>query len=706
MSDVGLTSADIAKLSATTELMDRLWAPCRYNCPVHADVRGYIEAVAQGRFIDAIDTIRRHLPFACVCGRVCHHPCEANCRRNDVDDAVAIREVKRFAAELAGAGGPTVHKAAKQDKQRVAIVGAGPAGLAAALELAKWGYRPTVFEKFDRPGGIPATAIPVYRLPRDVVQMDVDWICAHGVELVTGVDVGKDKTIKQLRADGFAAVCLATGLPRSRPLPMTGGDGPGIHTAIELLTEVAFDRRPKLGQNVLVVGGGNVAVDAARTAVRLGAGRVRMMCLETREEMPAFTWEQTEANEEGIAFIHRRGPVEVRRDGERIIGLTARLVTRVFDESNRFDPQYDDSDVIAVDCDTVIIAIGQMADYSFLAGSGMETDDRGRFTYDPATCRTSQVDVFAAGEIVTPPGSVVEACASGQRAARAMDMFLRGEPVALDDSLPPYIDKIAAPTAEKVRKVVRQPVPTAPPEHRKACFAEVDHSYAVSAALREARRCMNCGAGAEVLTDKCAACLTCLRVCPFDIPIVADVARIDPELCQACGVCVAECPANAIVPRGRQPGWITQLTADALAKANGTKIIAYICGQHASEADWLGQSAPADGVREVYLPSMGAIATGDLLRAFEDGADAVFLVTCQDASERYPNATTRLRKRVAQARVMIKAAGIAKSRLQMFELTRPSREAIRETLAEAVEMLKAPRAAKKAKKKAKTKSKE
>ena len=686
MAEVGLTSKDVARLSSTAELMDLLWAPCRYGCPVHADVRLYLECIAQGRFLDAIDVIRRHLPFAGVCGRVCHHPCEVNCRRNDVDSAVAIRELKRFVAERAGGKGPTVHKAAKQDRQTVAIIGAGPAGLAAALELAKRGYRPTVFEKHPRAGGIPATSIPVYRLPRDVVQMDVDWICAHGVKLTTGVAVGADKTIDTLLVDGYSAVLIAAGLSRSRPLPMPGDDGPGVHGALEFLTAAAFDRAPKLGQDVLVIGGGNVAVDAARTAVRLGATCVRMMCLETRQEMPAFTWEQSEADEEGIAFLHRRGPVEIQRTGTRITGVSARRVTRVFDEAKRFAPQYDDSDVIGVECDTVIVAIGQAADYGFLAGSSVRRDASGRLTYDPATCQTSVPAVFAAGEIVTPPGSVVEACASGRRAAQAMDLFLSGRAIVLDDSLPPYIDKIAPTTGEKVRKVRREPVPTEPPEVRRTGFAEVDHNYRVSAALRESRRCMGCGSGAEVLTDKCAACLTCLRVCPFDIPAVTDVARIDPALCQACGICIAECPANAIVPRGRQPGWVTRLIVDALANG-GPKTLAFICGHYAGETDWLGKADPVKGVTQILLPSMGALAAGDLLRVFEHGAQALFLVTCQDAAERYPTATVRLRKRAAQARTMLKAVGIKSDRLQMFELTRFTPAAIRETLAEAAAKL-------------------
>jgi NADPH-dependent glutamate synthase beta subunit-like oxidoreductase/ferredoxin/coenzyme F420-reducing hydrogenase delta subunit len=696
MAEAGLTSKDLAQLSGTAELMERLWAPCRFGCPVHADVRSYLECIAQGRFVDAVDVIRRNLPFACVCGRVCHHPCEANCRRNDVDSAVAIRELKRFVAEQAGAKEPAVRKAAAQDRQTVAIIGAGPAGLSAALELAKAGYRPTVFEKFPRAGGVPATAIPVYRLPRDVLQMDVDWICAHGVKLATGVAVGKDKTLDQLLSEGFSAVLIAAGLSRSRPLPLPGDQGAGVHGALEFLTAAAMDRAPALGKDVLVIGGGNVATDAARTALRAGAGRVRMMCLEASEEMPAFPWEQAEAQEEGIEFIHRRGPTEVRRAGGRITGVATRRVTRVFDEQKRFDPRYDDGDVSIVECDTVILAIGQAAEYGFLAGSTVKLNARKQLEYNPATCQTNVPAVFAAGEIVTPPGSVVEACASGQRAARAMDLFLRGLPIVLDDVLPPHIDKIAPATADLVRKVRREPVAAQPPQVRRKNFAEVDHSYRASTALHESRRCMGCGSGAEVLTDKCAACLTCLRVCPFDIPVVTDVARIDPALCQACGICVAECPANAIVPRGHEPGWLGRLTAAALAEGS-PKRIAYVCGHLASQDDWLARGEGAPGVREIYLPSMGAIATGDLLAAFEQGAEAVFLLTCQDAAERYPSATVRLRKRAAQARQMLKAAGIKSNCLAMFELTRFTRPAIRETLAEAVAKLAAAKTKAKAK---------
>ena len=676
-----LTTRDLAALPSVTALLEKEWAPCRDGCPVHADVRRYLQHIAQGQWREAIDVIRERLAFACVCGRVCHHPCETNCRRQDVDAAVAIRELKRFVAEHQGAGGATVHKPARQDKARVAIVGGGPAGLAAALELARKGYRPTVFEKLPVAGGIPATAVPAYRLPRDVVQIDVDWIRAHGVEILTGVQIGKDRGISKLLSDGFDAVLLATGMTLSRSLPLAGADHPRVFKVMEFLNAMTFGEKPQVGQNVLVIGGGNVAMDAARTAVRLGAARVQAMCLENEQEMPAWSWERDEANEEGVSFIHRRGPVEITVRAGAIVGVKARKVTRVFDENKRFSPAYDDADMIDVPCDTVIFAIGQMADTSFIAGSPVALDERGRLRYDARTQQTNLPNVFACGEIVTPPGSVVEACQSGRRAAEAIDQYLSRGQVALDDTIPPKIGTIPATTAEKVLKVERHPIPMEPAAKRRSCFDAIDHTLDIPAVLAEARRCMSCGSGAEVLVDKCAACLTCLRVCPFGIPVVTDVARIASDKCQSCGICIAECPAKAIVYKGCEADDIAGRTANALA--SGRKVVAYVGGFAASDRQWQSAGGDVEGVGAIYLHSTSRLSVSDLLHALEAGADGVIVACLPGGHDRYPDVAHRTRLRVEQARQFLKDIDLPAERVVMADIGDGSDAAVREAVIQA-----------------------
>jgi ferredoxin len=329
------------------------------------------------------------------------------------------------------------------------------------------------------------------------------------------------------------------------------------------------------------------------------------------------------------------------------------------------------------------MAIGQAPDMGFLQGGSLKTDERGRVPYTPATQQTALPWLFACGEIVTPPGSVVEACASGRRAAKAVDRFLRGEEIRIDDTLPPYIEKIEAKTAEKVLKVEREAVAVEPPESRRKNFTPVDRNYAEEAALREARRCMSCGAGAEVLVDKCAACLTCLRVCPFDIPKVTDVARIDSALCQACGICIAECPANAIVARGWDARGLPSRVAAAMnSPAGRRKTVAFVSGHRATAAQWR-EGAGAAGVAEIYLPSLARLSVSDILGAFEKGAQAVLVVACPEGTDRFPQATLRAKRRVEQARQLLAEVGIAGDRLQWIEAADQPPDAVRAAMAAA-----------------------
>ncbi len=672
-----IKSQNIGPDGRTEWLMESEWAPCRYACPVHADVRTYIELAAGGDWRGAIDVVRRQLPFAAVCGRICHHPCEDNCRRGDVEAAVAIREVKRFVAETQGAGGASLHPRKQPTGKKAAVIGAGPSGMSAALELAKSGHETVVFDRAETAGGVPANIIPRYRLPAEVTRIDIDWICAHGVRLRLGVEAGADFTINSLLKDeGFDAVLIAVGLSSSRKLPIPGADHAKVYAVMDFLRETNLGRAPQVGDETVVIGAGDVAMDVARTAVRLGSRKVKILCLEDEDEIPAYEWEVREAREEGVEFIKRRGPVEIlTAAGGAITAITARKVTRVFDDQGRFAPEYDDSDRIQVSADTVVFAIGQAPDPGYAAGDELELDGSGRPVWDPRTFRTSRADVFACGEIVTAPGSVVEACQSGKLAARAVDAYLNGRPIRIEDETPYVIDTLPGKNAENVIRRDRMPVGTLPPERRRRCFEPIDSTYPPGAAAMEARRCMSCGGGAEVLVDKCSACLTCLRVCPFDAPVITDVARVAAEGCQACGICEAECPSNAIVMRRTGRDSLKQKTAGMLEA--GKEIIAYIGGFRASPADWRGEhGAGVESTGEIYLTSTASISVSDLLYAFGKGARGVILAPPKDGHDRYPRTAARTRRRVEQARTLLKEAGLDESRLRMAEIADEGRDAL------------------------------
>ncbi len=679
-----LTAAEYAKLESHRALLDLEWPPCRSACPVHADVRGYIELIARGRYREALDLIGEVLPFPSVCGRICHHPCEQDCRRNELDEPAAIRDLKRFVAEYDYPEAPEP-RPVSQDKEKVAVIGAGPAGLTAALDLAKKGYRPTVYEKHPVAGGVLATAVPTYRLPRSVLQKDIDAILARGVELKTGVEVGKDVTLEGLRSEGFKAVILAVGLAKSQGLPIPGADAARVQLALPFLEAFAFGGKPDMGDDVIVIGGGNVAIDVARSAVRAGAGRVRMVCLENKEEQPAWDWETHEAAEESIETVYRQGPARIIVEDGAVTGVEFKKVTRVFDPDGRFSPEYDDSDLTKLECDTVVFAIGQASDLSFVEGTDVEVNERGRLVFDRDRAGTSAKDVFACGEVVTGPGAAVEAAASGHKAALAVDGYLRGEAVDLAESLPPKIEKLPESAFEKVPKVERPKMPMVAPEVRKANFDEFELGLSEAAVLAAARNCMNCGAGAVVISDKCAACLTCLRVCPFDVPVVTESAEMQSCLCQGCGICAAECPANAIVMAGYGLKDLRNETVDALAslEGNGARLVVYACGHHAPASLWGGESSDRPpGAKEIYLPSMSRLNVADILGAFESGAGGVLVLACESGTCRYPGVDVRLRRRVAQARELLGEVGIAAERIELREGVAGDAEATSSAIAE------------------------
>ena len=643
-------------------LQIELCATCSAACPVRTDTRAYVDLIAQGRYEEAFEKIREFNPFPSVCGLICHHPCEGECRRQFVDESVALRNLKRFAVEQA-----LEYRKRKRQKaeithpETVGVVGSGPAGLTVAHDCIKEGYAVTVYESLPKPGGLLACTIPRYRLPLDDLQHDLDDITALGVEIRTGLVVGKDISLEELRKK-HDVVVLAVGLSESRGLPLENEDHPDVLLAMSFLRASALRERVEVRDNVIVIGGGNVAVDVARTALRLGAKTVKMVCLENEEEMPAWDWECREALEEGIEIVHRRGPTKVIVEDGKITGMAVREVERVFDESGRFSPTYYDDRLSTIPGETIIISIGQHSDLSLVEGTGVKLSERGLLEFDPDRMRTSEDGVFACGEVVTGPGSAIEAVASGHRAARAVLGYLQdGEISLVEEEKAEKVEELPDDVIKNIQRIQRLAMPTMSPEDRKKSFAQFEFGYGEKEALAEARRCLSCTAGAIVEEDKCAACLTCMRVCPFGVPAVDEVAIMKSEMCQACGLCAVECPARCIsVKRFFAVGDIKSRIV-TLMEGSETPVtrVEIVCGQDAeAREEMIDRIATVNGdvIARVPVTCAALAEEVDMMKPFELGAEAVVVSRCRQC--RYRGADDRLSKRVDRTREILAAAGL------------------------------------------------
>ncbi|MBM4432243.1 MAG: 4Fe-4S dicluster domain-containing protein, partial [Chloroflexi bacterium] len=525
--------------------------PCAATCPAQTDVRGYVQAIARGDFQEAYRLAREPNPLPYICGKVCAHPCETECRRGDVDEPIAICALKRFATERhdlrkGHAPGLTV---AEAKEEKVAVIGSGPGGLTAAHDLARLGYQVTVFEALPKLGGTMQVGIPLYRLPRETIDIEIAPLRELGIEFVTNQRVAD---IDALLQDGYKAVFIAAGSQMGRKLRLPNVELPDVWLNMEFLRRVALGEEIDLtGRHVLVLGGGNVAVDCARTAVRLGAAEVAMACLESSETMPAHPWEIEEAEEEGVKMYPSRTFKEcVLDESGKVSGMRCVKVDfRGFKPDGALDmDEFVDTDHILA-ADLIIFAIGQGPDLSFLPQDGSVAQTRRRtIQVDPLTLATTKPGVFAGGDAVTGVGFIIDAIAAGQRAARSIDAYLRGmDPASVQPPSPEKLGDLQKKTISHIRKIAREPMPKVAAEERKATFAEVELGYTETQAIRAALRCLTCGAGADVNTEKCIACLTCVRVCPYEVPILSrGTAEVVVDQCQACGLCASECPAKAI----------------------------------------------------------------------------------------------------------------------------------------------------------------
>jgi NADPH-dependent glutamate synthase beta subunit-like oxidoreductase len=575
---------------------------CQTGCPVHTDSRGYVRAIADGDYEEAYWIARMPNPLASICGRICGAPCELACRRGWIDSAISIRALKRFVTEKYGVEiyddknnfaqnfkdrfrekGSGIIGIAKETSKPVSIIGAGPAGLSCAHDLALMGYKPVIYEMEKVAGGMTTLGIPPYRLPRDLIQAEIDAIKALGVELNLGVQIGKDIQIKKLY-DESAAVLLAIGAKKSRMISMHGSKSRGVLGGVDLLRDVYTGADIKIGPRVVVIGGGNVAYDVARTSLRQkGVESVSLVCIEKFEEMLADRIEIDEGEEEGIERINSFGPHRINAASDGTVkSITFKKCLAVFDSEQRFNPRYDESEVITLDTDTVLFSIGQTSDLTFLDQSGLNVDmtDRGTINVGRNKVETSLPGLFVAGDLAYGPRLVIDAVASGKKAAVLIHEYLSGKRVRMNmsESHAEHYDKEVScndvahpPDFEKIKRVE---VPAAPVQERlKSMFTPVETGFLKEEAEEQGGRCLNCAVNTIFNGDRCILCGGCADICPEyclrlvsienikgdetmtelfknrygDEPTGTGSAIIkDEDRCIRCGQCAQKCPADAI----------------------------------------------------------------------------------------------------------------------------------------------------------------
>jgi len=531
---------------------------CTSACPAQVDVPRYIRAVKEGRYDQAVAVLRESIPLPVVCADACFAPCEDICAYKQFGDPIAIRALKRAAVDKGGDAWKKNQKKAAPTGKKVAVVGAGPAGLTAAFYLATLGHAVTVFDAFPQPGGMMRYGIPKYRLPEERLERDLKDILAAGVKFSGSTVLGKDISLAQLKKD-YDAVFLATGANSSTRISLEGSDKRGVLWGWEFLRDVALGLKFDLGQRVAVVGGGNVALDVALTARRLGAAKVALFCLEKRNEMPAHPWEVALAEEEGVILNNSWGPKAVTGDA-KVSGILLKKCTRVFDKKGRFDPQYDEDITARFEADTVILAIGQAPVLDFLKGSKVKTGGN-RIAAGQEDLATAEAGVFAGGDVVTGPASIIGGIAQGKKAAAAMDRFLGGRGDITEILAEPE-EEVKLPEFTCAIKP-RAQMPHLKEWERTKNFDQIERGMDAGQVAAEAARCLNCDARAfEVVlnTESCKECGYCTEVCGvetfgpaegFNVKGFRPMEVKDSKWCVGCLKCFYACPDFAIGIRAK-----------------------------------------------------------------------------------------------------------------------------------------------------------
>ncbi len=501
-------------------------APCKTACPAHIAVQGYLKMAKEGRYLEALKLIKQDNPLPAVCGAVCNRRCEDACTRGTIDEPIAIDEVKKFvAAQELQQENRFIPICEKDDggmwgpDYKMAVIGAGPAGLSCAYYLRTRGYDVTVFEKDPLPGGMLQYGIPSFRLEKDVLAAEIDVLKQMGVDFRCGVEVGKDVTIAQLKEQGYKAFYLAIGMQGGRKAGVPGEDASGVESGIAFLNRVNKDHSVRLEGDVVVVGGGNVAVDVARTAARTTAGKVTMLCLESEAEMPAAKDEVEEAKEEGIRVLNGWGPKEILVEDGKVSGIVFKRCTSVFDAQHRFAPNYDENDTITLPCSTVLQAIGQSAVWGkLLEGTGVELRPNGTVIHDPITFETGEPGIFVGGDIGHGARFAIDAIADGKLGSESMHRYVhpgQSQTVARDLREFKELDKRNILIDPQGFDTAKRQVPGKRDVNPRGTFGDVRLSFTEEQAKQEASRCLGCGASVVDL-NRCVGCGLCTTRCEFD----------------------------------------------------------------------------------------------------------------------------------------------------------------------------------------------
>lgn len=499
-------------------------APCKTACPAHIGIQGYLQLAKEGRYEDALALIKKDNPLPAVCGHVCNRRCEDACTRGTIDEAVAIDEVKRFIAErdlnaeTRFIPKKTIPSLKGGFKEKIAIIGAGPAGLSCAYFLALTGYKPTIFEKNAEPGGMLRYGIPSYKLEKDLLAAEIDVIRQLGVEIRCGVEVGKDVTIEDLREQGYKGFYAAIGCQRGRKPGISGENAEGAYTAVDFLRKAGGSESFPLEGDVVVVGGGNVAIDAARVSSRCTDAKISMFCLETREKMPASNEEIEEALEEGIELNCGWGPKEILEEDGHVRGAVFKKCTRVFDAQGRFSPEYDENDTVTVPCRHVIFSVGQAIDWGHMLDNlHVELRPNGGALANKLTYQTSEPDIFVGGDVYTGPKFAIDAIAAGREGAVSLHRYVhenctltigrnRRDFIELDK------ENIKVETYDSSSPQIP---PKADVKEQAKTFRDLSQSLSEEQVKKETSRCLSCGASV-VDPNKCIGCGICTTKCMFD----------------------------------------------------------------------------------------------------------------------------------------------------------------------------------------------